>query len=231
MPKSKRTAIRNPRSEPLIISALPRGRHPDPELGKLIDAGLKSLADLPNEVRFFASTEQLRELDKIILRQTDTLGSLILTSPLVRERVHAWREDRQRGIALTEQFASALVKAVRYHQRGKPPVDANLRAAKVQFVSELKPVLRLLRNWYSQRHRETSTQDLVAELKSSIEKTDAALLSSNLSAWLAFVEAAPRVLLDVLRNKRDKSADLFDQWLAFCTGYDPEHARQKITKL
>src|SRR3989442_11081572 len=224
---------RVPQDETLIISTLPRERLGDEELGLLITSGLlqrlEARCTVPKDCRL--NTAQYRILDDLIIEQTHTLGELALASPLVRERLHAWR-DHPHGIGLTERFASALVKAVRYHKRMEPPpLDSRLRQSKKETVEELRSAFRILRKGTVGSLKNLSSRELIERFRHVIVEGNFRYLSGFSDAWSDFFAQQPGFVSNALAAPRFAPATVFDAWLAWATGYEQEYLRQKISTL
>jgi len=219
--------------ETLIISTLPREPLSDEQLGLLITSGLaqrlEALTDVPSDG--LLSQTQYRMLDDLIIRQTETLGEFALASPMVRERLHAWRVHPS-GIFLTERFAAALVKAVRYHQRvALPPLDPGIPVAKRKTVDELRAAFKILRAKYSTAKKKPRIAEVVAQFQGVVQDGGFSHLGANIDSWNSFFRARSEFVLEMLNRPRLSPAALYDAWLAWATHYEQETLRQKISSL
>jgi len=171
-----------------IVSTLPRAPLFADELGALIDHGLMERlevslgASMPPDRNLGPS--QNKVLDDLIIKQTETLGDLALTSGVVRERLHAWWYHPD-GISLTERFAAALVEAVRVHQlKSLPPLDAATPFYKDRVIQELKIALPRLRGAAAAgrktKHRSFSIDEIKSQFRDIVRESNLGRLAGNM---------------------------------------------------
>jgi hypothetical protein len=182
------------------------------------------------------SQDAVHVLDKIIVRQAVTLGWRIELSELVRWRLSEW-ELTADGLGLLRRFHRAIERAARIYQRlEKPPIDdPGLYLFKIKTVEELRAVLKKMQDAKrarSSRARKNS-RDLLGQFLKTIKQNSKSLpyLTANLARWKAFRTAQPDELRTCLSAVRFRPASLFNIWLSWCKGVDPEWLRQVISRL
>jgi hypothetical protein len=213
----------------MIISSLPRQLLESPEqLGALITEQLAQGVNPDN-----LTDDALRSLDERVILEAETLGQRIFTSRLVQARVQAW-EWQPGGIERNERLGKALAKYGRIMQRQElPPIDPGIRQHKQETVNELRLASRAFRQQYT-KLRKTPTQ---AELLKMFRQVLAGgggvfpYLTANLDSWVLFFEQEKDTVSRALSTSRFPAAEIYDQWLAWATGYKQEALRQKIATL
>jgi len=183
------------------------------------------------------SPEARRVLNEIIVRQAVTLGWRIGLSGLVQWRLSEW-DLVPDGLKLLSRYHRAVERAARIFQRlEKPPLDdPNLYRFKVETVKELRVLLGEMRKTYQARRCDPPDDlepVLVAHFLKAIARRSKSLpfLSANCPRWRGFFEEQPIVLRLQLAGVRLSPASLFDSWLSWCKGVDPEWLRQTISRL
>lgn len=225
---------------PEIISRIPR---PYPssgeELGKLIsDAlwtiwmGVLSKEDHVDSSKF--SPADFEKLDALILKQAETLGWRVALSELVHRRFWDW-DLQPNGPALFEQYGKVLARSARrFQKKGFPPIDdPDLHLVKQETVQELRELLPNVRKAFSaSRSRPTSDQLIDFFQKNVSAEGDAFIhLKTNINSWVQFFRADSTTIKSFLLRKRASPAALFDSWLAWSKGFEPETVRQKISEI
>lgn len=171
------------------------------------------------------TTEQrlrlIRLLDDEIIFQTETLGQRILLSPVVAQRVATWEQTLE-GYALYEKWCQALLRYNRYlHSVGQvPPLDRGMKASKAATVAELRQLLKVL-------PLAGNAAKLASEFERLASEQNCPEILRNLDSWLLFI----RKNASAIRTQRRAPASLFDLWLGFTTGREPEALRQLVSKL
>jgi len=187
-----------------------------------------SPGDPPPSPKLFA------KLDAIILQQAETLGWRLGLSELVRFRFSAWDHSKE-GPELHRKFGAAVARSARIMQRRElPPVtDPEQWLVKKETVEELRVVLERLRSSLAIRSGSPS-REAVDGLFASIV-TEAANsfphLAANLDRWRKFYETNPDTLIRMVTSTRATPATLYDDFLSWSTGWEPEALRQAISRL
>ena len=176
-------------------------------------------------------------MDEIIIRQAVTLGWRIGLSELVHWRLSEW-ELAPDGLKLLRRYHRAVERAARiFQRREKPPLDdPNLYPFKVATVKELRVLLSEMREAFRPRLSD-SPDDVERVLLSHFfrivvkRSSSFPLIAANRLRWDAFFKEQPTVLRQNLAEVRLRPASLFDLWLSWCKGVDPEWLRQTISRL
>lgn len=242
-PKNRKRAVPNVGPVPQIIARLPR---PYPasaeEVGTLVTNELvdiwKSILS-ESEIREFqwqqkVSKPALEKLDALILKQAETLGWRLGLSPLVHWRFSEW-DVQSNGPTLFERYGKALAKSALIAQkRALPPIDdPELYRVKLQTVAELRQLLRNMRRAFSKRRSSPSLDEMLDHFQKTVSADGDAFpyLKTNLNSWLKYIRAHSTSIKVPLRGTRSSPATLFDAWLAWSKGMDPETIRQTISDL
>jgi hypothetical protein len=179
----------------------------------------------------------LRKLDPIILQQAETLGWRITLAELVRFRMSEWEQAAQ-GPDLFRRLGVAMAKATRIMQRQElPPItDPDHWLAKRQATEELKLIFGRIRGVFATRRtlpaheaREEALRlflSIVSESTSSFPH-----LAANQDRWSQFFQANPDALRPAALGDRITPAALYDQFLSWATGLQPDALRQIISRL
>ncbi len=228
---------------PQIIARIP---HPYPPSGE--DLGVlitKELFDIWESILSDSQLHELRSsqpisaptlerLDALILKQAETMGWRLGLSALVHLRFSGW-DFQANGPALFEQYGKALAKSARRMQKLEPPPidDPDLYRGKQETVLELRLFLRNLRNAFSRKRRQPSSDELIEYFRTTVSADGDAFihLKTNINSWLQFFRADSISVKLLLHGKRAAPATLFDAWLAWGKGFEPETIRQKISEL
>jgi hypothetical protein len=216
------TAILGP--IPQIIARIPHPYPPSGEgLGILIT---KELVDIWESILSDTELDELRgqqsvsasavqKLDELILKQAETMGWRLGLSALVHLRFSEW-DSCPDGPALFEQYGKALAKSARRFQKLEPPPidDPDLYRGKQETVLELRLFLRNLRNAFSRKRRQPSSDELIDYFQKTVSAEGYAFihLKTNLNSWLQFFRADPISVKLLLHGKRAAPATLFDAW-------------------
>jgi hypothetical protein len=180
------------------------------------------------------SATTFEKLDALILKQAETMGWRLGLSALVHLRFSEW-DSYPNGPALFEQYGKALAKSARrFQKRELPPIDdPDLYRAKQETVLELRLLLRDLRNVFSTRRIQPSSDELIDYFQKTVSAEGDAFihLKTNMNSWLQFFRSDPISVKLLFNAKRAALAALFDSWLASSKGFDPETVRQKISEL
>jgi hypothetical protein len=191
-------------------------------------------SDLTSEERNKIGLAVLSRFDAIILRQAETLGSRLLASTVVRERIRCW-DNEPNGPALSQELGKAQAKALRIAQgRELPPIDdPDLVPTQTQTTSDLKNVLHDMKKVFAEGRNRADEASLLQYFVKSISDSAATYptLSSNRLHWQRFLEENPGLLEGEIFRKRSSPATLFFEWLSFCKGHKPETLRKKISSL
>ena len=228
---------------PQIIARIPRPYPPSGEaLGALITDELTDIwesilsdSDL-HEPRWSEplSATISEKLDALILKQAETMGWRLGLSELVCWRFSEW-EFQPNGPALLEQYGKALAKSARRFQKREPPPidDPDLYRLKQETVLELRLFLRNLRNGFTTRRIQPSSDELIDYFRKTVSAEGVAFihLKTNINSWLQYFRADSIPIKSLLHGKRATPAALFDSWLAWSKGLDPETIRQKVSEL
>jgi hypothetical protein len=224
---------------PQIIARIP---HPYPsspvEFGALItdellDIWIQSLSkretlELQSWPSISATASQ--KLDALILKQAETFGWRLALSTLVHRRFEEW-DHKPDGPLLFGQYGKALTKCARiFQKRQAPPIDdPDLYRAKEETVVELRLLVRSLRNSFSQKGCNPSVDELIDYVRH--ESGHHPHLNANIASWLQYFRLHPTSIKLLLSQQRTSPAALFDEWLAWSKGLEPETVRQKISEL
>ncbi len=162
------------------------------------------------------------------------MGWRLGLSSLVHLRFSEW-DSHPNGPALFEQHGKALAKAARRFQKLElPPIDdPDLYRVKQETVPELRLFLRNLRNAFSRRRVGLSSDELIDYFQKTVSAEGDAFihLKTNISSWVQFFRANVTLTKPLLLGKRSSPGTLFDSWLAWSKGLEPETIRQKISEL
>ena len=174
-----------------------------------------------------------RKLDLIILHQAETLGWRLTLSELVRFRMSEW-DHAANGPDLFRRLGSAMARFARIVQRKElPPIeDPDAWQVKRETVEELRLILGRMRVNLAVRRTEPTRDEVLSLFSTSISDSPGSFpnLAANLDRWQRFFEEN-RVLRPILLGDRAGPAALYDQFLAWSTGWEPESLRQAISKL
>ena len=178
--------------------------------------------------------EVLSKLDRIILRQAETLGWRLLVSTRVLHRISMW-EAEGNGADKFLRLGKALARWVRIVQRKElSPIDnPDLVPTKDRTIRELKSVMRKMKEVISAGRNSPNSAELsecfVRIVSYSGKKFPS--LRGNLLRWVRFFQENPRSLMAHTFGKRPTPAALFYEWLSFCKGHDAETLRKMISSL
>lgn len=177
--------------------------------------------------------ELFEKLDTIILEQAETLGWRISLSELVRYRFSEW-DSLPSGPELFEKLGQAWRNSAKILQgRKKPPIeDPDQWAVKNETVEELRLILQALRGNLATRRREPSGDEVRRIFADTVVNSPHSFphLGTNLERWLKFLDEA-RPLRQILRGERLTPGALYDQFLAWAAGWEPDSIRQTISRL
>jgi hypothetical protein len=228
---------------PQIISRIPRPYPPSGEaLGALITKELFNIWESilsDSELRELRGAKSLsattvEKLDALILKQAETFGWRLGLSPLVHLRFSGW-DFQSDGPTLFDQYGKALARSSRLFQKREPPPidDPDLYRLKQETVSELRLFLRNLRSAFSRRRVSPSSDEVIDYFQETVSAEGDAFihLKANINSWLQFFRADSISVKLLLHGKRATPATLFDSWLAWGKGLEPETIRQKISEL
>jgi hypothetical protein len=218
-----------------IIARIPRPYPPSQEhLGALIT---KELLDILATTISDAEQDSpviLEKLDTLILKQAETMGWRLGLSALVHQRFNAW-DLKPDGPQLFERYGKALARSARCFQRLElPPIDdPDLYPFKNETVTELRILLRSLRNAFRTKRRGPTSDELIDCFRKTVsEGGDAFIhLKTNIGSWVKYLKAYSTTIRPPLLGKRAAPASLFDSWFAWCKGLEPETVRQTISEL
>lgn len=228
---------------PLLISRLPRPYPTSQEqFGDLITKELlhiwMEIMSDSERVDFSHSRPVPRALhdkfDALILKQAETMGWRLCLSSGVQWRFSEW-DQQPNGPELFERYGKALAKSARRSQRLElPPIDdPDLHLLKKEMVRELRELLHNIRNEVSTAQRSRNTDELIDLFEETVsDKTRSFIrLKTNSKHWIQFFRENSAYLKELFLKKRASPAALFDEWLAWCQGRDPETVRQEISGL
>jgi hypothetical protein len=186
-----------------------------------------------------ADEKRNEKLDALILKQAETFGWRISLSEMVQARFRVW-EELPNGSERFEQFGRACARAVRIMQKKEPPPidDPGLRRSKFVAVSELRLLLKNLRNEFSIA-RTTPTAAVILERFAAIvtaEPDTFEYIHQNLDSWKKFLKdeygsSSIKALAVGARSSRISPAGLFDTWLASSKGYATDSVRQQLSRM
>lgn len=231
-----------PRIDPVpeIISRIPRPYPPSAkELGKLVSDELyriwiSILSKQDHVISGEFTSAAFEKLDALILKQTETLGWRMTLSEIVHMRFFSW-DFQPNGPALFREFGKALAKsALRFQKEELPPIDdPDLHLAKKETVKELRQLLHKLRKATVSRRTAPTSHELIALFESAVSADDASFpyLKANIDSWIHFFRTHSTSVKPFVLGKRVSPASLFDSWLAYCKGRDPETVRQMVSEL
>lgn len=228
-----------------IIARIPQKGMSGEEWGFVVENELKKLwlESMSESERdaFSESVEQrrlevlpkrlLNRLDRLILTQAGTLGWRIRLSKLVQFRMSDW-DSMANGPENFRQMGIAEARSARILQRRElAPLDPDLRAVKQETVSELRLLLKTLRAYFAMTRR-WSSEDMRERFATTIAESSETFphVSANLDRWMKFLEENRNTLTPTTHD-RIKPGALYDEFLAWCTGRDPEALRQAIAQL
>jgi hypothetical protein len=173
------------------------------------------------------------KLDALILHQSETIGWRIALSPLVTWRFSVW-ETRSDGPELFEQYGKNLARSVRYWRREvAPPInDPGFRRFKNETIEELKTLLTVLRDHFSDSHASVSTQVLIQHFRRVVSELELVHLVANVDVWTQWIGDNAQKMKGLVGSKRRPAVGaLFDDWFSWCKLRDPETVRQEISTL
>lgn len=179
-------------------------------------------------------SELYTRLDSIIIHQAETLGWRITLSELVRFRLSEW-DLQENGPKLVHQFSLAWKRSVLILQ-GKelPPVeDPDHWAVKQETVRELRSILRKLRPIFAVMKKPPTLGEVFETFSKTVSDSPETYchLKANLPRWLKFLEENRDFCRPILLGDRTPPASLYDHFLAWPSGWDPESLRQAISRL
>jgi len=241
--KSRKRATAALGPVPQIIARIPRPYPPSAEaLGALVTKELSYIWESilsDTELRELrgpqsVSATAVEKLDALILKQAETMGWRLGLSPLVHLRFSEW-DFQSNGPTLFQRYGKALAKSARlFQKRELPPIDdPDLYRLKQETVSELRLFLRNLRSAFSRRRVSPSSDEVIDYFQKTVSAEGDAFihLKANMNSWLQFFRADSISVKLLLHGKRATPATLFDSWLAWGKGFEPETIRQKISEL
>jgi hypothetical protein len=173
-------------------------------------------------------------LDEILIAQALTLGWRIMTSQLFLFRCSRWSEELF-DPEMFERLGKALARSVRILSRKElPPIDdPGLRDQKKRAVPELRALLRRMRRSFSHTSSLPTTEDLITWfMKSRTGLKACPTLRMNALHWFMFLLGPEQseVLKTQLTGRLSPSA-VFDTWLAWCKGHEPDYLRKRLTRV
>jgi hypothetical protein len=171
------------------------------------------------------------KLDNIILRQAETLGWRIGLSELVRFRFSEWDLD-PKSPEMHRKYGLAVARSARIMQRKElPPIqDPDQWLVKQETVEELRVLLQNMRAKFAIERKKSTPETLfsaaVTESPGSFPH-----LAANLERWQKFFEKNPHTLRPMTVGDRAKPGALYDEFMAWSTGWEPDSVRQAISRL
>jgi hypothetical protein len=178
----------------------------------------------------FAPPSVEQKLDDLILNQAQTLGWRIVFSDLVLKRFNKW-ESQENGPRLFEELGRSFAKSTKiFQQKLKPPLDPDLRQFRTETVTELRVLLRNIKNVFSVKRRAPGQQEILATFETLASNDSFPHLRANLAVWLDYL-GEDVALRSFSSGSRISPAALFDSWLGWCQNRDAESLRQAISEL
>jgi hypothetical protein len=179
-------------------------------------------------------SELYDRLDRIIIHQAETLGWRMTLSEIVRFRMSEW-EHHEKGPELFRKFGVATARCARVLQ-GKelPPIeDPDYWHVKNETVPELRLVLRKMRGSFAVMKKKPSLKDVVESFSKIVSESPGTYrhISAGLDRWQKFLEANPHVCRPIQIGDRTAPAGMYDEFVAWPSGWDPESVRQTISRL
>jgi hypothetical protein len=174
------------------------------------------------------------KLDAIILHQAETLGWRIELSELVQFRKSEW-DLKPGGPEKHKKYGLACSRSARILQRkALPPIeDPDQWRVKQETVEELRVLLKNLMAKFALQRKGLTPKDahslFAATVSDSVESFPH--LAANAERWTRFFEENPDVLHLMTLGDRAKPAPLYYEFLAWCSGWDPDSIRQAISRL
>jgi hypothetical protein len=173
-------------------------------------------------------------LDEEIIHQTETLGWRITLSEMVKFRLSRW-DHKDNGPELVRRFDVAWQRSILIIQgKALPPMtDVDFWHLKQETVVELRMILNSLRTVFARLKRKPSIGDVLAAFSKCVSESPATYrhLNAKLKLWRAFLTQNKDVCLPILMGDRASPAAIFDQFIAWPAGFEPESVRQKISRL
>jgi hypothetical protein len=187
-----------------------------------------------SKARSLPNQREMAILDEIIIDQAVTLGWRLMCSHLVLSRFSRWSEEPFNP-ELFERMGKALARSVRILARDELPSidDPGLREYKKLAVPELRMLLREMRKVYSRPSPAPDARELANWfLKGLVGSERFPMLARNLLHWGVFLEAQENEgVLQLQLTRRLEPAALFNSWLAWLKGHDPDYLRKRLTRL
>ncbi len=181
-----------------------------------------------------ASPAACARLDAIILSQAETLGWRIGLSKLVQSRFSEW-DRNPKGPEMHKKYGLACSRSARILQRKElPPIeDPDQWRVKQETVEELRILLKNLRAKFALQRKGLTPKDAHGLFAATVSDSPESFpnLAANAERWSKFFEANPDVLGSMTLGDRIKPAALYDEFLAWSTGWAPESLRQTISRL
>lgn len=229
-----------------IVSRIPHAGMSPTQWGMVIEKELLEIwigSMSPRELQKFAAVwprrdqvplELYRRLDRIIIEQARTTSWRMELSPLVQLRKSEW-DHQDNGPRLHQQYGEACADFARIVQKKKlPPLaDPDHWAVKQETVSELRLLLPNLRQVFTSMKRKPAVHDVLENFSKILSDSPATYrhLKANEERWLKFLEDSRDVCRPILQGSRTQPATLYDEFLAWCTGWKSDAIRQAISRL
>jgi hypothetical protein len=179
------------------------------------------------------SRKAMTILDEIILDQAVTLGWRITCSLLVLFRFSRW-SDEPFAPGMFDRFGKALANSVRILSRDRlPPIDdPGLRKYKACAVAELRTLLREMRVKFACASENPSTKEVGNWfLRTLSDRKRYPWLVANLWHWIIFLQNRENSeILKLQLTGRLTPAAVFDTWLGWCKGHEPEYLRKHLAR-
>lgn len=174
------------------------------------------------------------KLDAIILHQAETLGWRIGLSELVQSRFSEW-DLKPGGPEKHKKYGMAVARSARRMQRKElPPIeDPDQWRVKQETVEELRVLLKSLKAKFALQRKGLTPKDAYGLFAATVSDSPESFpnLAANAERWTKFFEANSDVFGSMTLGDRIKPAALYDEFLAWSTGWDPDSIRQAISRL
>ncbi len=181
-----------------------------------------------------ASPASFAKLDAIILKQAETTGWRLGLSRLVQFRFSEW-DLHPNGPEKHRKYGLAVARSARIMQRKElPPIeDPDQWRVKQETVEELRILLKNLRTTFALQRKSSAPKDVHNLFAKMVSDSPESFphLAVNAERWSKFFEENPHTLRPMTLGDRAKPATLYDDFLAWCSGWDPDSIRQAISRL
>jgi hypothetical protein len=155
-------------------------------------------------------------------------------SELVQFRKSEW-DLQPNGPEKHKKYGLAVARSARIMQRKElPPIeDPDQWRVKQETVEELRILLKNLRAKFALQRKGLTPEDAHSLFAATVSDSPESFphLAANAERWSKFFEENEDVLRPMTLGERAKPAALYDEFLAWSTGWDQDSIRQTISRL